>query len=331
MSARDIIVIGASNGGDEAVVELLAGLPPEFSGAIMVVIHSAPGGSSQWPQLLERVGRLPVAYASDGEPIQSGRIFIAPANFHLLVKKGHLQLTRGPRENHFRPAIDPLFRTAARAYGSRVVGVILSGRLNDGTNGLLRIKRLGGTAVIQSPEDARVPQMPLSALQHVTVDYVLPVAQMPALLSKLAQQNVAPHESELECEESEVDVAEHGDWALQSHKFPGAPSSLTCPECGGTLWQVDEDNLIRFRCHLGHAFTAEGLLDQQDERVEASLWTALRDLEEAAEFRRRMAIRAREGGMTRLTQEHDMLVHEFEVRASVIRGLLLHEDAKWPS
>ena len=330
MTARDIIVIGASNGGDEALLELVAGLPTGLAAAIMVVIHSAAGGTNQWPQLLERTGKLPAIHATDGAAIELGKIYVAPPSFHLLIKKGHLQLTRGPRENHFRPAIDPLFRTAARAYGARVVGVILSGRLNDGTNGLLRIKRLGGTAVIQSPEDALVPQMPLSALQNVNVDFVLPVAQMPVLLTKLVRESVVD-EMQPVYDESEVDVAEHGDWALQTHKFSGAPSSLTCPECGGTLWQVDEENLIRFRCHLGHAFTAEGLLDQQDERVEASLWTALRDLEEAAEFRRRMALRAREGGMSRLTQEHDLQVHEFEVRASVIRGLLLREDAKRPS
>jgi two-component system chemotaxis response regulator CheB len=325
MAARDIIVIGASSGGGEALLDLVAGLPKDFPGAILVVIHSSPGGSNQWPQSLERVGRLPAAHAADGEPICPGRIYVAPPNRHLLVKKGHLKLTRGPRENHFRPAIDPLFRTAARSHGARVIGVVLSGRLNDGTNGLLLIKRLGGIAVIQTPEDALLPQMPLSALQHVNVDYVLSVARMPALLAKLATETVSQEESEPECNDSEADVAEQGDWALQTHKFAGAPSSLTCPDCGGTLWQVDEENLIRFRCHLGHAFTAEGLLAQQDERVETSLWTALRDLEEAAEFRRCMALRARQG-MTRLTQEHDLQVQEFESRASVIRGLLLRDN-----
>ncbi len=236
-----------------------------------------------------------------------------------------MHVVRGPEENLHRPAIDPLFRTAARAYGRRVVGVILSGTLDDGTAGLLTIKRRGGIAVVQDPDDAMFGEMPRSAIENVEVDYVLPLADIPALLVRLAQEPIpeetkpVSHAVEYESEIDELDPK-----ALEDSARPGHPSKYSCPACGGVLWELQDGHLIRFRCRVGHAYSAETLLNDQANGLETALWAALKTLEERIDLTRHMAKRAREQGRDVSAEQFERQAREAEDRSELIRRALLN-------
>jgi two-component system, chemotaxis family, protein-glutamate methylesterase/glutaminase len=229
---HDIIVIGASTGGVEALAAIARSLRPDLPAALLLVLHVPAQATSALPLILERAGPLPAAHAVDGEPIQMGRIYVAPPDFHLVCEQGHVRLVRGPRENRNRPAVDPLFRSAARAYGPRVIGVILTGALNDGTAGLMAIKRRGGIAVVQDPADAFFPSMPESALEYVDADYCLPLAEIGPTLTRLAQEPApgeaaypVPAEMEVEAQLLEMDET-----TMDNEQRPGRISDFTCPE-----------------------------------------------------------------------------------------------------
>ena len=217
MAGRDIIVVGASTGGVEALSTLVAGLPEDFPAAVFSVIHFPPQARSVLPRILSKAGLLPAKHAVDGEPIRSGQIFVARPDYHLMLEWERVRVVHGPRENRCRPAVDPLFRSAARAYGPRVIGVVLTGALDDGTAGLLAVKSQGGVAVVQDPEDALVPGMPSSALRYVDVDHCLPLSEIPALLSKVVREQVeegartVPSEMEAEVRSAELDPDAVGD------------------------------------------------------------------------------------------------------------------------
>ena len=232
MPQHDCIVIGASTGGVEALAALVGKLPANLQAAVFVVVHIPPQATSVLPAILERAGTLPAAHAIDGEPMKTGRIYVAPPDFHLLVERGYVWVMRGPKENRNRPAVDPLFRSAARAYGPRVVGVILTGALNDGTAGLLAIKRRGGIAVVQDPTDAFFPSMPESALEYVDADHCLPLAEIGPVLARLCREQAGEEEAypvpeEMEREENilEMDMP-----TMESEQRPGHISVFTCPE-----------------------------------------------------------------------------------------------------
>jgi two-component system chemotaxis response regulator CheB len=184
---RDIIVVGASAGGVEALISLVTGLPPDLPAAIFVVLHMPPWARSELPKILSSNGPLPARLAGDNQPFVSGQIYIAPPDHHLLLEKGCTLLWRGPRENRARPAINSLFRSAAGAYGSRVTGVVLSGALDDGSAGLWWIRRQGGAAVVQDPSDAAFPDMPQNALKYVDTAYVAGISEIGPLLARLAR------------------------------------------------------------------------------------------------------------------------------------------------
>jgi two-component system, chemotaxis family, protein-glutamate methylesterase/glutaminase len=325
MPGHDIIVIGASAGGVETITQLVGYLPADLPAALFVVIHIPAHSRSALPAILHRNGKLHAFHPEDGDPIQSGRIYIAPPNMHLLVKDGYIRLTHGPRENGHRPAIDPLFRTAARSYGRQVVGVVLSGTLDDGTAGLQAIKMRGGVTIVQSPEEAIYPGMPRSAIEHVQIDHVLSVAQIAEKLIALAHQPVYRENEETPSEEMEIeaDMAELDPAALARHERPGTPSGFACPECGGALWEVHEDKLIRFRCRVGHAYSPETLLAHQSEALEDALWVALRALEERAALSARMADRSRERGQEHTTARFDTDSKDATARAEIVREVLL--------
>ena len=276
-----VILIGASAGGVEALTRLVAGLTSDIPAAICVTIHFPAGGTSALPRILERSGRLVAVHAEDKQRLEEGTIYIAPPDHHLLIFRGTIRLYRGPRENGNRPAVDPMFRSAALAYGVRCIGVVLSGNLDDGTSGLLAIKRRGGIAVVQDPGEAMFPSMPQSAIDHVNVDHIVKLDRMGTLLEELAQQRTpakeppVTDESSKETEYSEIDLSRIED--VDSH--PGDLAPFGCPDCGGTLWELHEGNLVRFRCRAGHAWTSEALLARQSETLDAALWTALRALE----------------------------------------------------
>lgn len=316
---RDIIVIGASAGGLAVLCELVSGLPAGFPAALFVIIHTSADNPGVLPQILSRAGPLPAAFARDGEPIERGRIYVAAPDHHLLVERGYLRVTRGPKENGFRPAIDPMFRTAARSYGPRTIGLVLSGALNDGTHGLSQIVDAGGIALAQDPQEALISSMPLSAIQNVEVRRVLRTAEMASALADLVREQV---ESPRHDEPQAPDIAEVGS-SLQQHRPPGEVSGYTCPDCGGALWELSEHGqLLRFRCHVGHAFTAETLVARLESNLEAAMWSALRALEEHVALSMRLADRAEDRGFGDLARRYRSDAREGSHRAAVIRDVL---------
>ena len=301
MTHRDIVVIGASAGGIPALITLVAGLPRDFPASLLVVVHIPPYAKSRLPEILSRAGPLPATHVQQGEAIEPGHIYVAPPDRHLLVRNGWIELSRGPRENHARPAIDPLFRTAARTYGPRVIGIVLSGALYDGSMGLLAIKTRGGVAVVQDPREAIVDSMPRRALERAAVEHILPVAEMAALLTDLVRQPVVAHggKSMVDTIDSEerLEAAIAEDFTEQASDGRTEETTLfTCPDCGGVLWQGGTGPVLRFRCHVGHAFAPKVLLSQKSEELEAALWSSLRLLKEKATLTQQLATRTRAAG-----------------------------------
>ena len=291
MQPNKIVVIGTSAGGIETLRTLVGGLPGDFAAPICVVMHTSPQSPAVLPQIVSRAGRLPAATAKSGDRLVPGRIYVAPPDCHLLVEPGRVRVAKGPKENRFRPAIDPLFRSAAQVYGPRAIGVILTGNLDDGTAGLWAIKQLGGCAIVQDPVDALFPSMPRSALHHVKVDHCVPVADIASLLVRLTSEpRELPEEVAVPSEmEIEVNIAKEQNPVDAAVEKIGEPSSYACPECHGVLLQLKEAGRIRFRCHTGHAYSVDSLLSAVSEGVEDSLWNAIRALEEAGLLMHRMA------------------------------------------
>ena len=267
-----------------ALTTLVAALPATLPAAVLVVQHLAPDSTGE--PLVARLAMhsaLPCQLAHDREPLQAGHLYLAPPDRHLLVKQNRLLVTNGPRENNYRPAADALFRSAAVAYGPNVVGVVLTGMLHDGTAGLEFVKRCGGIAVVQDPRDAEFPSMPESALRAVAIDYVVPLIGMGPLLTKLVDpQRAMPHElqhipPDLQLEAA---IAERVVGTVEQANQLGNLVPLTCPDCGGNLWQVKHGSVLRFRCHTGHAYTADALAESSQHALEETLWVALRMMEE---------------------------------------------------
>ncbi|HEX8833605.1 MAG TPA: chemotaxis protein CheB [Abditibacteriaceae bacterium] len=322
MAVHDIVVIGASAGGVEALAQLVKSLPPDFPAAVFVVLHVPSYGTSVLPQILSRRGPLPAFHPRDGQPIKPGQIYVAPPDSHLLIKRGFVRLVHGPRENGHRPAVDPLFRSASRAYGPRVVGVILSGTLDDGTSGLLCVKDRGGYAVVQDPNDALYPGMPRSAIDNVKIDTVLPLSSIPQKLVQLAYSQVE-EDFIMDDFEEILDAVEHKDALESGQTPPGELSRLTCPDCGGSLWEIKENDLIRFRCHTGHGYSAESLLAEQTDSLEEALWSAYRALQESAELANRLAGRAQQRGHGHTEKMFKQQALDTIERAHIIRKALL--------
>lgn len=331
MEERDIVVIGASAGGVEAVASLIEALPRDLAAAVFVVVHFPPHTTSVLPRIITRRGGMTAMHPQDGTPIELGCVYVAPPDRHLLVENGHVRLVRGPRENGARPAVDPLFRSAARAYGARVIGVVLTGNLDDGTAGLMAVKSRGGLAMVQDPEDALYAGMPSSALRHVQADHVAPLSEIPGILVRhvgepVEQKGAGPVAQQ---QNHEVDISEMDREALEGPR-DGIPSGYACPECHGGLWEVDEGGLLRFRCRVGHAFSIENLLAAQGSAMDAALWAAYRALEERAALTARMGARMEERGQTSLAERYREQTAETLQRAELIRRVLLMSTQEVP-
>jgi two-component system, chemotaxis family, protein-glutamate methylesterase/glutaminase len=264
------------------MMTLVGGLPEGFPASVFLVQHLGPTGPSLLPKILADAGPLPVSIPRDIEPIKPGHIYLAPPDHHLLLEQGQVRLTRGPKENRFRPSIDALFRSAAYAYGPRVVGVILTGLLDDGTAGLWSVKDRGGTTIVQDPKEAAAPSMPQSAIQYVKVDHRLPLKDIAPMLNELAYTPAAKEGAYAVSERMkiEVEIAKENAAIDKGIQNLFEPSNYTCPECHGVLLQLKEGAILRFRCHTGHAYSALTLLEDGGEGVEGSLWGAIRSLEE---------------------------------------------------
>lgn len=319
--ARDIIVIGTSAGGVEALRQLMGALPSDLQASIFVVLHTSPDSPGLLASILDRHGSLPAVTAQDRERIRPGRVYVSPPDRHLLVEPGVVRVTRGPKENRFRPAIDPLFRSAAQTYGPRVIGVILTGYLDDGTAGLWTVKKLGGTAVVQDPADAIVPFMPLNAVTHVKVDYCLPLQEIAPLLVRLTTEaaedkGVYPVPKDVEIE---VNIAKEQKAIDAGVLRLGEPSNYACPECHGVLLQMKEGTLFRFRCHTGHAYSLESLLADITEKMDDALWNSIRAFEEGELFMRHMAEHLDQGHSNHSAESVLQRAEETKRRVSLMR------------
>lgn len=321
MPGHDVIVIGASTGGVEALSAIVRDLNEDLPAAVFVVLHVRPDSPSMLPAILNRAGNLPAAHAVDREPIRRGRIYVAPPGFQMYLRPGRIEVRRGPRENMLRPAADPLFRTAAHHYRQRVVGVVLSGALDDGTTGLQSVKHAGGVTIAQEPSDAACSGMPESAIANVDVDYVAPAAEIGGILKRLA--GVADPGATV-TGEVPLETAEESsrDEAIERTEALGPASGWTCPECSGALWEFRENESVHYRCRVGHAYTAESMLTAQNDSVERALWAALRALEERAALVRRLAEHARHRGHHTVATVFEARSQEITVDANAIHDLI---------
>jgi two-component system chemotaxis response regulator CheB len=326
-----VVAIGGSAGGLEPLKRLLQGLPKGFPAAILVVIHTMSHGSRALAGVLDRTGLLPAEYPAPDTPLAAGRIYVAPPDYHLLVNSDTVTVVRGPRENGFRPAIDPLFRSAARAYGRNVIGIILSGAMDDGSFGLRAIKQAGGIAVVQNPEEAMVSSMPLSAMRQVEVDFILPVAEIPENLVRLVKRNgngEAGKEADMSDASDSLRSGPAGSLGpIASDQLRGPPSTYTCPECGGSLWELEDSGSFRFRCHTGHGFTPESLLDGQSQELEHALWSAVRVLKERAGIHDQISARMRDSGLADLAVKYTERAAEERNKSLLIEGILSQTKA----
>ncbi|KUM25082.1 protein-glutamate methylesterase [Mesorhizobium loti] len=317
---RFIIVIGASAGGLEPLKQIVGDLPAGLPAAVFVVLHV--GQVSYLPEILDRAAALKTSVAENGATFKTGHIYVAPPGFHLLLHGDHMMLRRGPRENLARPAIDPLFRSAALSYGASVIGVLLSGSLSDGTAGLRAIKAVGGLAVVQHPKDTLVPSMVESALHYVEIDHCLPASKLGGLLAKLAAEPAgetlpAPPGVRLE---AAVAAQEHS--TMKNEDRLGELSVFTCPECHGPLWEIEDGDMLRYRCHTGHAFTADAVMEAQAIEADEILWSLLRSHQQRAGFARRMAERERTRDRSELAADFGRRAKEYEADAALIESIL---------
>lgn len=330
---RDLIVIGASAGGIEALQSLLGALPPDIPAAVLVVLHTSGRSGSLLPQIMQRATRLKASHPEDKTPVEHGHVYIAPPDYHMLVQVNRIRVLQGPRENLHRPAIDPLFRSAAVCAGRRVIGVVLTGMLDDGTSGLMVIRAHGGVAIVQDPQTAMFSAMPRNALDQVPDARVLPLDEIAAELVRLAgeklpeQADPGGHRSSLE--EKETRLLELEMPQMENEKRPGQPSAFACPDCGGVLWELEENGFLRFRCRVGHAFTARHLSAEQRQAIETALWSALRALEESAGLYGRLAERATSSQHGKAAERYQERADNTEQNARVLREFLVqvHQGA----
>lgn len=317
---RDVVVVGASAGGVEALRAMVAGLPADLRACVLVVLHMPAGGTSALPAILDRVGTLPATMARNGEPLEHGHIYVSRPDHHLMVMYNTVALSHGPTENGHRPAINALFRSAAVAWGASVTGVLLSGVLDDGVAGLHAIAGRGGRVVVQDPDDALYPSMPEHALRSLTADHVVPAFEMGQVLAKISTENTeSTNHIASKMLRWENEIASAG-WTVEGPETVGMPSEFSCPDCHGVLADIDGGK--RYRCRVGHAWTAEALLTAQGSALERALWIALRSLEEKTALSLRMAKHARERGNTVTAERYDQLARETTEAGEVLQQLI---------
>jgi two-component system chemotaxis response regulator CheB len=315
MVGHDIIVIGASAGGVDALPRLIGSLPADLPASVFVVLHIPAHGRGLLPNIIRRSASLSVAHGVEGETVRKGHVYVAPPDHHLQLDGSRVRVSRGPRENFHRPSIDALFRTAAECYGPRVVGVVLTGYLDDGTAGLHAVKRLGGIAIVQDPKDALVPAMPQSALRNVKTDHCVPLNNIGPLLVRLARTRDIPKSKKgvSRMEKRSMSPKE------MEKKF-GLPTSFVCPECNGPLWETQAGASLQFRCHVGHGYSPDSLLADHADGLERALWSAVRTFDERAALLRRLG--KRKYHSESVGRNWEAKARELERHAEVIRNLL---------
>lgn len=327
MANRDIIAIGTSAGGVDALQFLAARLPPDLPASILITIHLAKEFRSVLDDLLSRAGPLPASFATDGEPLRKGHIYIAPPDRHLLVENDRFLLGAGPRENNARPAIDPMLRSVALCCGPRAVGVVLTGTLGDGASGLWAIEKCGGFSVVQNPADAAFPDMPENALRIMRPDHVVRLKDLAPLLESLAHQPAGEPVEAPEQIRFEVEIAKAGHSNMDEMDRFGRRSVLACPDCHGVMWEIDEGDLVRYRCHVGHTYTAELMDVAVDENLRRALASAVRALEEKVALARKLRKQAIDSGHIHVQDTWGERVREYQRELDVVRDAMLRMEA----
>jgi len=322
-----IVTIGASAGGIRALRTLFAQLPSGLSAAFFVVVHTSAASPSSLASLLNEVSALPVKTAEDGEEIQVGQVYVAPPDIHMLPKQKRVRLYKGPHENRHRPAIDPTFRSAAVAHGTNAIGVILTGFLDDGTSGLLAIKRCGGVAVVQDPEEAEYSDMPRNAIASVAADHTISLNKMSGVLQDIIAQPAPAPVPVPDDVAMEARIAEQAVSDINREQKLGQLVPFGCPDCGGPLWHIDSDKVRRYRCHVGHGFTAKALLDSQNNALEQALWAAMRTMEEQANITATLAQDETKRGRDRTAKMYQERADVAKSHAEIIRRLLTDQSS----
>lgn len=301
MQINHIVAVGSSAGGIGALRKFASFLPPDLNAPALIVQHLSPIYASELPQVISRRCSLPAAFAVDGSELENGHIYIAPPDHHLLVKDGKLCVTRGPKENRFRPSVDALFRSVAYGYGKKAIGIVLSGALDDGTSGLWSIKHLHGVTMIQDPAEAEFDSMPLSARNQVEIDYCLSIEEISQTLARLTKKTEMKEATNIKDDghkrmEMEVSIAIDGDAFRKGIMEEAELTPFTCPECHGVLVQISEGSIVRYRCHTGHGYSKSALLSEITEKVDQSYWGAMKSLEEASMLFNHMGKELKEQG-----------------------------------
>jgi len=326
MANRDILALGTSAGGFEALRFLAAEFSADLPASILVTIHLSSQFRSALDSILTQSGPLPASFAVDGEKLEKSHIYIAPVERHLIVESGHLRLGSGPRENNARPSLDPLFRSAAVCCGHRTVGAVLTGTLGDGAAGLSALKQSGGITVVQDPDDAAFAEMPTTALVRSKPDHIVSLAGMPALFEKLVREPAGPAMTVASSLEYEVKVASGGRGSMNEMDRIGRRSVLACPDCHGIMWEIEEGELVRYRCHVGHAYSAEIMSLALDENLKRAFGSALRALEERIALARKLEDQAKTSGRTAIAESWAAKAREFERQAKIIRDSIRRTD-----
>lgn len=326
MANRDVLTVGTSAGGVEALLFLAKRLPRDLPAAVLVTIHLPPQARSSFGELLSRAGPLPASFAEEGDRVKKGHIYIAPPDRHLLLDGDRLALGVGPRENNSRPAIDPMLRSTAICCGFRATGVVLTGTLGDGASGLWALHQCGGVTVVQDPKDAAFAEMPLTALNRAAPDHVVRLADMPALLNNLAHQPAGEPVPAPRNTRYEVEIARSGRSSMNDMDGLGRRSVLACPDCGGVMWEIDEGEVLRYRCHVGHTYAAELMSVALDDNLRRALASALRALEEREALARKLHRQAVSSGHRMLAENWAEKAQEFERETEVIRESIRRVD-----
>jgi two-component system chemotaxis response regulator CheB len=323
LARRDLIVMGGSSGALEPLLAIVKALPADLPAAVAIVVHHQENAPNLLLSLLQSLHTLPVIEAKDGTPIEPSRIYLPAPDRHLTVDGDVVRLSHGPRENYARPAVDPLFRSAARSHGGRVIGVLLSGMLDDGTAGMLAVKRRGGLTIVQEPADSYYPDMVESVLEYVDVDHIVPAGRISELLVELAGTPVPPQDvRRIENAELVVHERPEEDLDMEVAKTLTRPSVFSCPDCGGVLGEIDEGKLVRFRCHVGHAYGPAALARGITDNLEVALWTAVRTLKERSELFERALARALDRGQGTSVQRREEQLRFNERQIAALRELI---------
>jgi two-component system chemotaxis response regulator CheB len=326
MANRDLVAIGTSAGGVEALLSLAASLTRDFPASLLVTIHLSPQRRSPLDEILTRAGPLPATFAKHGERLERSHIYLAPPDRHLLLFGDELHLGYGPRENNARPAVDAMLRSVATCCAARSIGVVLTGTLGDGASGLFALNTCGGITVIQDPRDAAFPDMPEAAMERVHPAHVAALSEMPALLRRLVDQPVGKPGSVPDNIRREVEIARTGNTTMGEMDRLGARSVLACPDCHGVMWEIDEGELVRYRCHVGHTYSAEMLSVALDENLARALGSAQRALEERVALARKLAKQAMQLGHNLVTVNWTQKAREYERELDVVRDSIRRMD-----